>query len=437
MAEQLKISSLRKHIDTSINRSLLGVTLLLSLTTGCSKPDAVATAPPAIPVKVQTLSSATVEESSEFVGTLEAIQQVQVRPEIQGQIQAINVQEGDRVSQGASIMTLKPDASMPQYESAQASVNVAIAGRNTAQKQLQVAQAQLATAQSDLQLAQTNDERAQYLINEGAIGQYQADQASNQLDTARNRVKAAQDQVNAAREQIAQAEAGIQQAQAQVSAAQVNLDFKQITAPIAGIVGDLPVKLGDLATVGATVATITQNDFLDLRLSIPSNRSAQLRPGLPVQLIDPTSKNRLVTGSINFISPTVNSGQQSILVKARFPNGSGILRNGQYVQARVIWDKAPGLLVPTTAISRIGTESFVFVVEQATGENGEAQQIVRQRQVELGPIQGQSFQVQGGLKAGETIATTNILRLRDGAPIQSGTEAAAPATSPANPQPQS
>lgn len=422
------------HVNAAIRPALLGLTLSLSLVSGCSRAEPTATQPPAIPVKVQTLSSKTVEASSEFVGTLEAIQQVQVKPEIQGQIQAINVQSGDRVSQGTSLMTLKPDASMPQYESAQASVNIAVAARNTAQKQLQVAQSQLATAQSDLQLAQTNNERAKYLLNEGAIGQYTADQASNQLDTARNRVKSAQDQVNAAREQVRQAEAGIQQAQAQVSAAQVNLDFKQITAPISGIVGDLPVKLGDLATVGQTVATITQNDFLDLRLSIPSNRSPQLRQGLPVQLIDPTSKNRLVTGSINFISPTVNSGQQSILVKARFPNGSGILRNGQYVQARVIWDTTPGLLVPTTAISRIGTESFVFVVEQATGTNGESQQVVRQRQVELGPIQGQSFQVKGGLKAGETIATTNILRLRDGAPIQPNTEAS---TSPSSTQPQS
>ncbi|GAB4371628.1 MAG: efflux RND transporter periplasmic adaptor subunit [Elainellaceae cyanobacterium] len=399
---------------------LVGVSLLIaSLVSSCSQPEASQqTTATAVPVQWQAVEPGRVQDVSEFVGTLAAAEIVEVRPEVQGQIQEILVRSGDRVEPGTPIMTLRPDQSAPQLQGAVAALESARSSRETALRQREVAQAQVATAQSDVQLAQTNYERARYLLGQGAIGTYQYDQAENNLEAARNRLTTAQEQLQVAAVGISQAESSIQQAQAQVDAARVSVDFRQILSPIAGIVGDITVKRGDVVSTGQSVTTITQNDALDLRLSIPSNNLPRLRTGLPVELIDPNSKQKIATGSVNFISPNVDTQAQSVLVEARFPNQNGQLKNGQFVQARVIWGQDPGILVPVTAVTRTGSQGFVFVITSSDPSAESNQTVVEQRPVVLGTVQGDQYEVLEGIQPGEQIATSNILRLRNGAPVQ-------------------
>jgi RND family efflux transporter MFP subunit len=169
--------------------------------------------------------------------------------------------------------------------------------------------------------------------------------------------------------------------------------------------------------MGEAIATITRNDSLDLRLSVPASRSGQLRQGMTVELIAPGTAKTLERGRVSFISPNIDTSLQTILIKASFPN-RGKLRDGQKVEAKIVWNNEPGILIPTTAISRVGSKSFVFVVEQQTAD-GKPQQVVRQRLIELGNIQDASYQVIKGLEVGDSIAVSNILKLRDGATIKS------------------
>ncbi len=381
------------------------------------EPSASASAPPPTPVQVETLSEGTLEDSSEFVGNLEAIARVEVRPESQGRIQEVLVQPGQFVEAGQPLLVLEPDQTIPQFEGAQASVSVAQASRETAVRQKQVAETQQETAASNLELQRVNLERAEYLLEQGVIGQFDFDRAQFNYESAQNQLDAAQEQVQAAEAAIAQADASIQQAQAQANSARVPVEFKIVTAPISGFLGDLLVNLGDYVSTGQAIATIAQNDALDLRINLPSNRSQQLRAGLPVELIDPNNNERLSTGQVTFISPTVDATAQTILIKAQFANVDGSLRDGQYVQARIIWETQPGVLVPTTAISRISGQNFVFVVSEATAEGGEPQTVVQLSPVQLGDIQGDRYQVIDGLQTGDRIATSNILKLRDGVPV--------------------
>ncbi len=412
----------RKPIQyQNLRRSLLGLVVGATLltTTACKQGgDSANATAAAIPVKLQTLQTATVENSSEFVGNLEAVSKVQVRAESQGRIQSISVESGQSVGQGTALMVLQPDQTAPQVQGAQAGVSAARASRDTAVQSLQVARAQQATAKSDMELKQTNFERAKFLLEQGAIGQYQFDAAKHQLEASTNALKAAEKQVNSAEAAIRQAEAGVRQAQSQVASSKVGLSFRQINSPIAGELDDLPVKVGDFVSAGQVIANIAQNDVLNLRISIPSNQSNRLRMGTLVELIDPTTKKRLTTGSVNFIAPSVNNAAQVILAKARFQNSSGTLRDGQYVQARVIWNQQPGLLVPTVAVSRIGGKDFVYIATDKPAADGKPQQVVKLQPVKLGAIQGSSYQVLEGLKPGDAIAISNILRLRDNAPIQ-------------------
>jgi RND family efflux transporter MFP subunit len=409
-----------------LRKSFLGLAIGLSFTlAACSRPQQQAGAPPAVPVKLETLQPGTFEETTEFVGSLQAEQRAELSPEVAGQITQIYVASGDAVSPGQPILQIQPDQAQAELEGSQAGAEAARFGRDAAQAQLEVAQSQLLQAKSDVQLAEVEFNRTKSLVENGALSAQDLDQARNQLEVARATQQRVQDNIRAAQSQLQQASSSLNQAQAQVRVDQENLGFTQVTAPITGFVGDIPVNVGDFVSVGQTLTTITENQALFLRIPVPATRSNDLQLGLPVELLDPNTGNSLATGSISFISPEVDSGAQSILTKALFPNDTASLREGQFVRARIIWNTTAALLVPTTAISRVGGQNFVFVADEQTGENGEKLQVVTQRPVQLGAIQGNSYRVLSGLDAGEQIAVTNILKLQDGVPIQPETEASA------------
>ncbi|ERN42552.1 RND family efflux transporter, MFP subunit [Rubidibacter lacunae KORDI 51-2] len=425
----------RTVLRLSLRPFAIGAALsAIVLSAACSS-EPKASAPPPVRVTLAAVSSGTIETSSRFVGNLEATELAVVRSEIQGRIVKVTVQDGQSVQPGTVLLEIEPDQTATQLDAAIAQRASAEAVLDTARQELRVSEAELATAASNLELKEVNFARAEFLVEQGAIGEIRYDQASQELDEATNSLAAAADRVEAARAQIAQAEAGVRRAEADVETQRITLGFKTVTAPISGILDDILVKVGDFLNVGDAVVTVAENRALDLRIQVPSNRSGQLREGLIVELYDPASNKQIGEGIINFIAPTVNSDSQLILTKARFfPGTDGKLRDGQYVQARIIWETGPGLLVPTIAITRISGRSFAFVAEEAEG-----QPVVVQKLVELGDVQGDSFQVVSGLEAGDRVAVSNILRLRDGAPIQetSAQEAGSQTQSPAASQTES
>jgi RND family efflux transporter MFP subunit len=371
----------------------------------------------AIPIKVQTLATGQVEASAEFVGTLEAQARVSLQPQIQGRIDQVLVSSGDRVRQGTPIVLLSLDQTQAQVTSATAAANSSRAALLTAKAQLQAAAAEQAKAESSVRLQQAQFDRTQQLVSEGAQAEQQLDIARNDLETSIATLDAAKKQVDAAGAGVSQATSDVEQAEANIAETQVSLNYKQVVAPIDGVVGDFSVKAGDYVNLGQTLTSIIQNDALDMRISVPSNNSLQLQPGLSVELLDANSNQRLTTGRISFVAPQVSTSAQSILTKARFANPNNKLRDGQYVRARIVWNQEQGILVPTAAISRLGGQSFVFVVEEEAFQ-GKSQSVVHQRAVKLGDVQGDLYSVIEGVKVGDRIAISNILKLRDKTPVQ-------------------
>ena len=394
-----------------LTAKVLGVALLAStFTSGCKSSTLPATAsksPAAIPIKLQTLKSSLVQDNSEFVGTLEAVKRVVLQPEIEGRIVKIHVSNGDRVDKGTPIVQLRSDRTQAEYASATAKVNSARAVSITALAQLKAAEANKIKAASEVELQKIQYQRAERLVNEGVQARQQLDIAHRDLNTAIAALHAAEEDVEAAKSSSNQMKTEIKQAQAEANAVNVSLQYKQVLAPIAGVVGDFPVKVGDYVNIGQTLTNITQNDSVDLRLSVPIKHSSQLKLGLPVELIDPNTNKRIATGSVSFVNPQVNTGDQAILAKARFSNRNGNLRDGEFVKARAIWSQSPGVLIPTDAVFTIGDQSFVYSVEQQGSKT-----VVRQKPVRLGNIKGQNYQVLNGVKPGEKIAITEILNLR-------------------------
>ncbi len=127
----------------------MGTALSLSvLGTSCRPTPEADAAVPTVPVSVETLQTGDVKDSTEFVGNLEAVQIAEVRPEIQGRVERILVTPGQEVGAGQSILVLKPDQTVPQFQGAVAGVDVAIGQRDNALKALDVAKAQRETVKS-------------------------------------------------------------------------------------------------------------------------------------------------------------------------------------------------------------------------------------------------------------------------------------------------
>ncbi|MEL6383105.1 MAG: efflux RND transporter periplasmic adaptor subunit [Cyanobacteria bacterium J06626_18] len=371
--------------------------------------------PEATAVETETVQASPIKVSSEFVGALEAQEQVTLRPEVEGRITQIFVEEGDRVTAGTPILQLSPDRSEAVVRGAEADVDVARASQNTAEAEVLEAEANRETARAEEILQTAEYTRTQTLVEQGALPEQSLDQVARDRDAAMATLNAAERRVEATVANLEEANAVLRRAESSVTVASEDLADYQITAPIDGVVGDLPVKLGDYVSIGELITTLTRNQTMDLRLSIPVERSNDLNPGLPVELRTEAGTEPLVNGSISFVAERVDGNAQSILAKATFPNPGGLLRDEQFVRADVIWAEERGVLVPTTAISRIGNQSFVFVMESS--EDSDAAYVAVQRPVQLGVIEGNQYQVLSGLEAGENIITSGILRLSDGAPV--------------------
>ncbi|MEM1255005.1 MAG: efflux RND transporter periplasmic adaptor subunit [Cyanobacteria bacterium P01_H01_bin.21] len=375
----------------------------------------VAIAAQATAVETETARSAPVQDSSEFVGALEAQERVMLRPEVEGRITQILVAEGDRVAAGTPILQLSPDRPEAVVSGAIADIEVARASRSAAQAEILEAEADRDSAAAERALQDTEYTRTQSLVEAGALAQQSLDQVARNRDVAIAALAAAERRIQTTRANLTEANASLSRAQSNATVASEDLSDYQVVAPIDGVVGDLPVKVGDYVNTGELITTLTSNQNMDLRLAIPVERSSELRPGLPVELSTQVGLAPLATGRISFVAERVEEGAQSILAKASFSNPDGQLRDEQFVRANVVWDESPGVMVPTTAISRLGSQSFVFVMEPAT--EGDSEFIAVQRPVQVGAIEDNRYHIISGVDTGETIITAGILRLSDGAPV--------------------
>lgn len=368
-----------------------------------------------ISVKLEELQASTLINSSQFVGTLEAKERVILRPETEGRVSEILVESGEEVEVGTPIVQLSPERSQAELNRAQADVAAARSAVQTARSELAARKADVNNAQSEVNLQNEEYRRTQFLVKEGAQAQQALDQVERDRANALSQLEAAQKQVDAAQSSLEQAKANLNRAQAEVAVIQEDLQDNRVLSPIKGTIGDIRIELGEYLQAGDEITVISQNNVLELNLRIPIEQADRLQKGLPVELMTPNSNQPLLTGRINFIAPQVDTGSQAVLAKAVFPNSNGKLKDDQVVRAKVIWNEQSGVLIPTTAVSRLGGQTFAFVAQPSEKQD---QLIAKQKPVELGPIQGNSYQVVSGLKPGETLITSGIINLSDGAPIQ-------------------
>jgi RND family efflux transporter MFP subunit len=372
--------------------------------------------PPAVAVKVSTVQSGTIEDSAEYVATIESRRSVALQPRIQGQVTQIFVRAGDPVKNGDPILQVDAREQQAAVSSVNAAAQAARSQVENAKATLRSLEADRQSFLADVQLRQQEYNRYAALASEGAVSQLTKEQYANQLAVAKAAFNANESKIKAQQAAVAEAEKSLQQALANTKQQKVQLQYYRVTAPFAGTVGNIPVKVGDFVNTSTQLATITQNQPLEINISVPIERASQLRNGTLVELLDGQGRT-IGTSRVFFISPKANNENRMIQIKALYDNEKNLLRADEYVRARVIFSQRSGVVIPTTAVARIAGQNFVFVEQTQKSPEGKTQLVAKQKRVELGNIKGNNYQVLEGLQPGERIIVSGLLNLRDGVPI--------------------
>jgi RND family efflux transporter MFP subunit len=325
---------------------------------------------PPTDVAVLTLAPTPVPQTSEYVASIRSLRSITVQPDVEGVVRRVLVRAGDRVTQGQPILQI--DA-------------------NRQQATLTVVESQRIAREADVALAQQQLARARTLFEAGAVSRAELEQAESFAKTT---------------------QAQLDSVLLQVGEARVQLDYYQVTAPSAGIIGDLAIREGDRITPSTAITTIDESQGLEAYISVPLERSAALRAGLQVELLD--SQGMVIASNpITFVAPRADDATQSVLVKVALGRMPPSIRVMQYLRARVIWSNEPRLTVPLVAVTRISGQYFVFVADKA--EQGD---VARQKPITVADLIGEDYVVTSGLAAGDRVIVSNVQKLGDGAPVK-------------------
>lgn len=341
------------------------------------------------PVRVADVVTGDFPVYYKALGTVTAINTVNVRSRVAGELVKVNFQEGQRVKAGDLLAEIDPRS----YEIA-----------------LQQAQGTLAQNQAQLKNAQIDLQRYKGLFAEDSI-------ARQTLDTQQALV--------------GQYQGTIQTNQAAVNDAKLNLDFTRIRAPIAGRLGLRQLDIGNLVAANDTSAlvVITQVQPITVAFTLPESELtpvlARYRSGakLTVEAWDRGDTRKQATGVLGSLDNQIDTTTGTLKFKARFDNQDEALFPNQFVNVRLLSDTLKGVvLVPSAAVQYGVDGTFVYAMD--------GNDKVKIRQLKVGPTDGTNTVVEQGLAQGDRVVLEGTDRLRDGSRVEVVDDSAKVPTTP-------
>jgi multidrug efflux system membrane fusion protein len=331
----------------------------------------------AVPVRTATATESSVQVVLPAVGTVTALNTVTVTSRVEGELEAVLFDEGQKVQAGDLLARIDPRP----YQVA-----------------LDQALGQQAQNQALLENAQRDLRRYEQLFKQNSL-------ARQQLDTQRALVQ--------------QYQGALVSDQAEVDNARLQLEFAQIKAPISGRVGLRKVDPGNLISAGDTegLVVITQTQPISVLFSLPQAQlpevRAQLRDGntLTAILYDSTNTRELARGVLVSIDNQIDVATGTVRMKAQFPNEDETLFPNQFVNVRLVVNTLENaLVIPARAVQQGSIGSFVYrVLEDNT---------VKVQPIVTGAVQERNVTVLEGLQRGQVVVTEGVDRLRDGAKVE-------------------
>lgn len=335
---------------------------------------------PIPPATISATEAATMtwDNRLDAIGTLVPVNGTDVTTEAGGIVTAIHFESGAKVERGTRLVTLD-------------SANE---------------RAELERLKAQSQLARLNLERREKLFKLEAI-------SKSDLDAV-----------------VAEANA----ARAAAAAQEALLAQKEIRAPFSGQLGIRRVNIGQYLNPGTAIVSLQSVDPIEFDFALPEQHLALAQPGLEVEVNVDGFNDRTFKGEVIAVEPRVDEATRNFQLRARLPNPEHLLRAGQFGRVKLLLSGNRDVMaVPRTAInySSYGTSVFVIREQQqaegtpaaapaaapAAGADQQPALEVVQRFVRLGDARGDFVAVVEGLKAGERVATSGLLKLRNGQPV--------------------
>jgi len=360
---------------------------------GNDKPAGPATPPPAA-VGVYTAATGDATYYDEYPATVAALNQVDIKPQVSGNITHIFFQDGQHVRKGEPLYEIDQQQYKAQYEAAVANLNVA--------------KANLAKSQQDA-------DRYTDLSQKDAIARQTLDHALADLEANKRQVEAAQ---------------------ANVSSVQTSLKYSMIYAPFDGTIGISQVKLGTAVYPQTLLNTVSSDNPLAVDVALDEKKIARFSALLQQKpaandstftFVQPDGSVYPFPGRILLLDRAVDPTTGTIKARLTFPNPKNTLRPGVTGNVRVENKGAIGsILIPFKSVIEQMGENFVFIV----GDSSK----VSQRKVQLGAHVGDKIVARDGVQAGEKVVTEGVQKIRDGVKVQVGTQGAKPPAQAGAPQ---
>jgi multidrug efflux pump subunit AcrA (membrane-fusion protein) len=284
------------------------------------------------------------------------------------------------------------------------------------------ARASYESAQSSAKLAAADAKRYENLVKSGDISQSAWEKYRTQNETAEAAANAARRQYEAQRNSARQSYGAIEGAQAAMAASESQLAQAQkgladtfVRAPFEGFVSARPVAVGQWVGTNNSVATVVRIAVVKLQLKTPEKRAAEVKAGMVVTAQVAAYPDRQFAGTVTAVVPSVDPSSRTFLVEARLENPKAELRPGMFATAKVtlpVQEKA--VFVPATALLYDKTTDAyqVFTV------SGNA---VHLNVVLKGDTEGGQVRILSGLTGDETVATSSLGELYDGAAVRTRT----------------
>ncbi len=318
-------------------------------------------------VEVGKVEVLRIEDDAQAVGSLRAVQNIILRPEVSGRITRLGFTDGGRVKKGQLLVQLD----------------------NT----LQVAQLKQAQAQSNI--ARTNLQRSRELQAQNFVSQSAVDQNAAALEVA----------------------------EAQVSLARAQLSRLAIMAPFDGIVGIRSVALGDYVKDGADLVSLEDRSRMWVDFRLPERFVGQTKVGQVVQVSLDAMPGQTFAGKVEALDALVDANGRSLLVRARVEQPGAELKSGMFARARVVFAvRERALMVPEEALVPQGGKQYLIKAVPAPGaaasaaaSNGAGPALVSQRlEAKLGVRQAGKVEILEGLSPGDLIVTAGQARVMRG-----------------------
>lgn len=318
--------------------------------------------PPALGVEVELARAERWDSIVSAVGTLTAVNGVDITTEVGGLVREIYFASGQEVEEGQVLIQLDD----------------------------RVEKAALGSFLAQLKLAEINFRRDQRLLQSKAISR-------TDFDTS---------------------EAKLADMQAQVERTQALIEQKQIRAPFTGRLGIRLVNVGEYVNSGDQLVTLQALDYLNVDFRVPEYYVPELYFGQAVRFTVKAHGERQFVARVSAVNAKVDEDTRSIRVRASFANEKKDLMPGMFADLQVVLaSERPVITLPETAINFSLYGDSVYVVADRAGPDGKPGQVVERRYVKVGDRRGERLVVIEGVAAGEPVVVSGQLKLNDGARV--------------------